>query len=102
MSAPPGNTSTYNQWTIGPVYYSALAMAETVSNGSQVLDITASSNLSTSSPAYVIYENGQPVRIAVINYVTDPTGANNVQFTFAIGGQVPSQVQVKYVSIPSM
>jgi hypothetical protein len=81
-------------------------MAETVSNGSQVLDITASANLSDQSPAYIIYENGQPVRIAVINYVTDPTGANDVQFTFAIGGQnlgqsngTPQQVQVKYASV---
>ena len=81
-------------------------MAETVSNGSQVLDITKSANLSDESPAYIIYENGQPVRIAVINYVTDPTGANDIQFTFSIGGQnlgqsngTPQQVQVKYAFI---
>ncbi|KAK2460443.1 hypothetical protein APHAL10511_007608 [Amanita phalloides] len=104
FTAPPGNLTSYAEWTVGPMYYSALAAAETFGNGSQVLDITTSANLSHSSPAYIIYEDGNPARIGVINYVTDPSGANDIQFTFAIGGQnvgqnnaTPQQVQVKYL-----
>jgi hypothetical protein len=98
--------SSYSQWTVGPGYYSALAMAETLGNGSQVLDISGAYNLSDESAAYVVYENNQPVRISVINYVTDPSGASDMQFTFSIGGSnfgqsnaTPAQVQVKYVPI---
>jgi len=81
-------------------------MAETLGNGSQVLDISGAYNLSNQSAAYVIYENNQAARIGVINYVTDSSGANDIQFTFSIGGSklgqsnaIPSQVQVKYVPI---
>jgi hypothetical protein len=98
--------SSYSEWTVGPGYYSALAMAETLGNGSQVLDISTAYNLSDASAAYVIYENNQPVRIGVINYVTDPSGASDIQFTFSVGGSnlgqsnaTPSQVQVKYVPL---
>ena len=79
-------------------------MAETLGNGSQVLDITTSANLSHLAPAYVIYEGQSPVRLALFNYVTDPSGANDVNFTFSIGGQpvnqnngTPAQVKAKYV-----
>jgi len=104
FTPPPGKMASYSQWTVGPVYYSALAMAETLGNGSQVLDISAASNLSDQSAAYAVYENNQAVRIGVINYVTDPSGASDIQFTFSIGGSnlgqsnaIPSQVQVKYL-----
>ncbi|KAF8624038.1 hypothetical protein AX15_006061 [Amanita polypyramis BW_CC] len=109
FTAPPTNQSSYLQWTVGSMYYSALAMAETLTNGSQVLDITSSANLNHQSPAYVIYENGQPSRIAVINYVSDPSGASDIQFTFSIGGQsvgqsngTPAQVKVKYLRASSV
>jgi hypothetical protein len=95
--------SSNSQWTVGPGYYSALAMAETLSNGSQVLDISGAYNLSDESAAYVIYEKNQPVRISVINYVTDPSGANDIQ---SIGGSnfgqsntTPALVRVKYILI---
>ncbi|KIL60021.1 glycoside hydrolase family 79 protein, partial [Amanita muscaria Koide BX008] len=104
FTSPPSNQSSYHQWTIGPIYYSALAMAETISNGSQVLDITNSSNLNNNAPAYVIYENGHPVRLALFNMVSDPSGASDIQFTFSIGGSnvnqnnaTPAQVKVKYL-----
>ena len=73
-------------------------MAETLSNGSQVLDITSSAKLNHQSPAYVIYENGNPARIALFNYVTDPSGSSNVNFTFSFDDQAPAQVKVKYVT----
>ncbi|KIL60002.1 glycoside hydrolase family 79 protein [Amanita muscaria Koide BX008] len=109
FTAPATNESSFRQWTIGPVYYSALVMAETLSNGSQVLDITTSANLNPQSPAYVIYEGGHPSRLALFNFVSDPSGAHDVQFTFSIGGQglgqangTPAQVKVKYLRAGSV
>jgi hypothetical protein len=73
-------------------------------NGSQILDITYGANLNPQSPAYVVYENGHLARLGLFNYVSDPSGAHDIQFTFSIGGQsvgqpngTPAQVKVKCV-----
>jgi hypothetical protein len=102
FTPPPTNQSTFHQWSVGPVYYAAVAMAEVLgpSNASQVLDLTQ--NLLT--PIYVIYENGTPTKLALFNFVTDSSGANDYTVTFSVGGgttgqpgATPSSVQVKYV-----
>lgn len=102
FTPPPTNQSSFHQWTIGPVYYAALAMAEVLgpSNVSRVLDLTQNQF----TPIYVIYEDGTPTKLALFNFVTDPSGANDYTVTFAVGGgptgqpgATPSSVQVKYV-----
>lgn len=73
------------------------------SNRSQIIDLGADfGNVFT--PAYAIYENGQPAKLALFNYITDPSGANDYTVSFAIGGSgvgqpnaTPSQVKVKLV-----
>lgn len=104
FTPPPTNQSTFHQWTIGPIYYSALVMAEVLgpSNASQVLDITQN----PFTPIYVIYQNGTPTKLALFNFVTDSSGANDWIATFAVGGgqtgqagATPTSVQVKYVPI---
>ena len=104
FTPPPTNQSAFRRWTIGPVYYSALVMAEALgpSNASRVLDLTQ--NMLT--PIYVIYENGTPTKLALFNFVTDPSGANDYTVTFAVGGGSTSQpgatpplVKVKYVTL---
>ncbi|KAG5722733.1 hypothetical protein E4T56_gene7377 [Termitomyces sp. T112] len=104
FTPPPTNQSTFHQWTIGPTYYSALVAAESIgpSNDTQVLDLGAN-NGNVYTPAYAFYENGDPVRVGIINYVTDPTGASDLQVQIAIGGsgigqpnQSPASVKVKY------
>lgn len=103
FTPPPTNQSAFRQWTVGPVYYSALVMAEALgpSNASRVLDLTQ--NLLT--PIYVIYENGTPTKLALFNFVTDPSGANDYMVTFAVGGgstnqpgATPLSVKVKCVT----
>ena len=54
------------------------------------------------TPAYAIYENGACARLALFNFVTDPTGASAYTATFSIGGgstgegnATPASVQVK-------
>ncbi|KAG6829523.1 hypothetical protein H0H87_011178 [Tephrocybe sp. NHM501043] len=103
FTSPPTNESTFHGWSVGPIYYSALIMAETLgaSNGSQVLDLNAN-GASLYTPAYAIYEGGNPVRVALFNFITDPSGASDLTVSIAIGGgdtgqqgATPAQVKVK-------
>ncbi|KAI6017864.1 glycoside hydrolase family 79 protein [Pisolithus marmoratus] len=104
FTPPVTNQSTFNQWTIGPIYYSALFVAEALgsSNRSQVLDLGMNGG-NEFTPGYAIYENGEPTRVALINFVSDPTGASDytASISFA-GGSTPAQVQVKYLSASSV
>lgn len=89
--------STFDQWTIGPVFYAAVILAEAfgTSGKAQITDLQLNGN-NMFTPGYAIYENGQLEKLALFNYVTDPTGATtysvNVSFS---GGSAPSQVSVK-------
>lgn len=105
FTPPPTNQSTFRQWTVGPVFYSALVMAEAMgpNNASQIVDLTSNTN----TPIYAIFENGAPTKVALFNFVTDPTGASTYTATISIGGgstgqnnATPSQAQVKYVLLP--
>ncbi|KAF5386537.1 hypothetical protein D9757_005918 [Collybiopsis confluens] len=107
---PPTNQSTFRQWTVGPVYYSALVIAEALgpSNVSQVLEVGTESQ-SAYTPNYVIYENGQPVRMVLINFLSDSSGNSNYTANIQIGGgqtgqsaSIPSQVKVKYLTASSV
>ena len=76
-------------------------MAEAMgsSNGTQVLDLFAN-NGSNYTPGYAFYENGNPVRLALFNFNSDPTGASNATATVTINNAdgspaTPSQVTVK-------
>jgi hypothetical protein len=78
------------------------------SNTSQVLDLAANAG-NQFTPAYAIYENGTPTRVALFNYVTDPSGNSAITASIAIGGGqtgqpngTPAQVKVKYVIFPSI
>jgi hypothetical protein len=104
FTSPPTNESSFHQWSVGPLYYSALAMAEAIgpSNNTQVLNYGVE-NLSSFTPIYGIYENGTPVRVAIMNYLDDPTGASNVSAVISIAGAtIPSSVQVKRLSADSV
>jgi len=85
-----------------------MAEALGASNGSQVLDLQANSD-DLHTPAYGIYENGNPVRVALFNFMTDATGASDYTANIAIGGgntgqtaATPSSVKVKYLRAPSV
>ena len=105
--APPTNQSTYRQWTIGPIYYSALVMAEALgpSNATQIVDLLPNGN-NIYTPAYSIYEGGTLARILLFNYVSDPSGASDLtvqlNLSGAGGSPGPTQVQVKYLQASSV
>ncbi|KAG9041074.1 hypothetical protein FS837_012768 [Tulasnella sp. UAMH 9824] len=62
--------------------------------GSQVMDLLLNGN-STLTPGYAVYKKGQPIKLALFNYITDPSGANDARFNFP--SSQPS-VRVKYFS----
>ncbi|KAG2065347.1 glycoside hydrolase family 79 protein [Suillus decipiens] len=103
FTPPVTNQSTFLQWTIGPIYYSALVVAEALgsSNVAQVLDLQANGG-NDFTPGYAIYENGQPVRVALTNFITDPSGNSDYTASISIGGTVPAQVKVKYLLADSV
>ncbi|KIO19625.1 hypothetical protein M407DRAFT_30738 [Tulasnella calospora MUT 4182] len=95
FTPPPNNQSTLRQWTTTPPYYSALIMSEvTEEEGSQVMDLLLGGN-STHTPGYAIYKSGTPIKLALFNYITDPSGANDAQFNFP---STQPSVRVKYFS----
>lgn len=80
-------------------------MAEVLgsSNQSQVLDLQANNGYEY-TPAFGIYENGNPVRVVLINFVSDPSGNSDLTVALSVGGgqtgqpsATPSSVQVKCV-----
>lgn len=102
--APPTNQSTFHQWTIGPIYYSAIVLAEAFgrTGNAQIIDLQANT-AAPLTPAYAIYENGVPSRVALFNYVTDPSGQSEINVGVQIpGGTVPQNVKVKYLASPSV
>lgn len=110
FTPPPTNQSSYHQWTIGSVFYSAIFIAEAFgpSGNAQIIDLQANTN-NMFTPAYAIYENGAPVRLVLFNYVSDPSGASDYTTTISIGGSAigqgnatPAQIQVKYLVAPSV
>ncbi|KAI0354195.1 glycoside hydrolase family 79 protein [Trametes cingulata] len=110
FTAAPTNESSFHEWTVGPIFYSVLAVAETLgsSNKSQIVDLNANSG-SLHTPGYAIYENGNLARLALINFMSDASGANDYTATISVGGGqtgqpngTPAQIKVKYLVAPSV
>ncbi|KAF8529719.1 glycoside hydrolase family 79 protein [Hysterangium stoloniferum] len=110
FTPPPGALVRKAQWTIGPMYYVALIVSEIFgsSNASRITDLFQNSN-NPFTPGYAIYENGNPMRVALFNFITDPSGASNYTAQISIGGgttgqqnATPSKVFVRYFTAPSV
>ena len=79
-----------------------LAEAFGTSNSAQIVDLQANGD-NIFTPAYAIYENGQLSKVALFNYITDPSGASTYTASLNFnGGSVPPQVSVKYLLAPSV
>ncbi|KAF4612358.1 hypothetical protein D9613_003768 [Agrocybe pediades] len=105
FTSPPTNQSQFNEWTIGPVYYSAIVLAEAFgkTNTSRIIDLWGNSG-SVYTPSYAIYENDVLSKVALFNFIDDRgTGAHHQQVTITIpNAGVPSTVKVKYLLADSI
>ncbi|VDC02964.1 unnamed protein product [Peniophora sp. CBMAI 1063] len=109
FTPPQTNQTAFRQWTVGPIYYSTLFLAETMgpSNKSQIVDLYTNNN-NPSTPAWAVYEDGTPTKVVLINYLDDPTGASTINVQIQVGGGTtgqaaasPSQVRVKLLTAES-
>ncbi|CEL63318.1 hypothetical protein RSOLAG1IB_05362 [Rhizoctonia solani AG-1 IB] len=89
FTLPPVNQPTTHR---GPVYYSALIVAELFgrSGEDRIMDLNAN-NGEEFTPGYVLYEDGKPTRVLLINYVDDPSGAHDIVARIQIGGRDTQQ-----------
>ena len=94
---------------MGPLFYSAVFVAEVMgqTNTTQLFDMNANGG-SDQTPAYAVFEDGRFSKMVLMNYMTDPSGANDYAATIYVGGSgwnepngVPASVQVKYLRAPS-
>ncbi len=70
-------------------------MAEVIgkSGKARVMDLNANEG-NVFTPAFAIYEDGVPVRVLIINFVTNPLGTNDINVNITADGASP-QVKVK-------
>ena len=85
-------------------------MAEAMgpSNKSQVVDLFANGN-NPSTPGWAIYEDGNPTKLVLINYLDPGQGQNDLTVSLSIGGgetgqpnATPGQVRVKRLTAGSV
>ena len=96
--APPTNLSLVEKWTVGPIMYSTLFMAEALgtSNTSRVVDLFAN-DANEFTPAYGIYERDSLARVALVNFMQEQNGVGAYSAAISVDGGVPAQVKVKCV-----
>ncbi|KAI1796295.1 glycoside hydrolase family 79 protein [Ganoderma leucocontextum] len=110
FTAAPTNESKIHEWTSGPIFYSSIFVAEALgrSGSARVKDLLPNGE-NDQTPAYAVYENGKLARMALINFMTDSSGANDYTATISVGGGnlnepngVPASVKVKYLLASSV
>ncbi|KAH8813538.1 hypothetical protein DL96DRAFT_1472740 [Flagelloscypha sp. PMI_526] len=90
---PPWNQTPFRQWTIGPVYYASLVIAEALfstSNTARVLELPSQSDLVS---VYAVYDTDvKPTKLVLINYMDDGQSDKGVvRVSFDIGGGLTGQ-----------
>lgn len=87
--------------------YGMLMVAEALgsSNASQVVDLYLN-NDNMYTPGYAIYENGEPSKVLLLNYMADSSGASDLIVNVVIGGgnfgalSNSAKVSVRYLAAP--
>ena len=67
-----------NTWTTNTNFYAMLAVTEALgkTGKARVADLGANGN-NMLTPAYVVYEDNQPVRVMLFNFMSDTTGGHD-------------------------
>ncbi|TEB33970.1 hypothetical protein FA13DRAFT_124465 [Coprinellus micaceus] len=99
--SPPTNQSSFNEWTVGSVFYSSLILAEVFGKSAtgRIIDLGAPS---PHTPAYAVYERDTLSKFVLFNMIDDPSGANNINAMVSVASGVPAQVRVKYLTADSV
>ena len=114
------------EWTTGSVYYSTLLVAELFgkSENSRIVDLTHTSSIAVTTttnynedgtsydttqsddmyhPSYLVYDGETPARIALFNFISDPSGASDSQVTLNFNNTAaPTSVSVRYLRAPEV
>lgn len=95
--------SSYSQWSVGSIYYASLVLAEAFgkTNTSRIVDLWGNSG-SLVTPQYAIYEKDILNKVALFNYMDDPTGASDLRVTLNVPTGVPGIIKVKYLDAKSV
>lgn len=104
FTPPPTTYSSLYQWTTGSVYYSTLVVAEIFgkSRNSRIVDLAAD-NANIYHPAYAVYEGDTPTRIVLFNFISDESGASNLDVTINLADNpIAGPVHVRYFSAASV
>ncbi|KAH9912958.1 hypothetical protein B0H21DRAFT_858786 [Amylocystis lapponica] len=94
---PPTNQSSFHQWTTGPIFYSVLAVAETLgtTGATQLIDLGANGG-NDYTPGYAEYEGGSLARVALFNYMTDPSGASGYIAKYLVAPSVGEKFNITW------
>ncbi|KZV91537.1 hypothetical protein EXIGLDRAFT_769782 [Exidia glandulosa HHB12029] len=97
---PPHNATAPFMWTVGPTMYAILLVAEALgqTGHARVADLGANAG-NQYTPGYVIYEDNQPARVVLLNYMSDTSGASD--YTAHISTSA-SEVKVRYLIAPQV
>ncbi|EJD02683.1 uncharacterized protein FOMMEDRAFT_156013 [Fomitiporia mediterranea MF3/22] len=105
FTPPTTNQTRFRQWTAGSTFYAALVVAEALgtTGTARVVDLFMNNN-SEITPGFVIFEDSEPARVVLMNFLTDTSGASNYTAYVSVGGKLagqpnatPASVQVKYL-----
>jgi hypothetical protein len=65
-----------------------------MTNTSRIVDLWGNAG-NVHTPSYAIYESDILNKVALFNFVSDPTGASTSQVSITIPGGMPATVKVK-------
>ncbi|KAH7103155.1 hypothetical protein BKA62DRAFT_69386 [Auriculariales sp. MPI-PUGE-AT-0066] len=98
--SPPWNSSAPFMWTVAPPFYAVLVSSEFIgSNGNTRIGDLKINNGDTYMAGYVLYENNQPVRVLLINFIDDPLGGHDYIARIQTNGA--TQASVRYLTAPN-
>ncbi|KAH7103137.1 hypothetical protein BKA62DRAFT_69091 [Auriculariales sp. MPI-PUGE-AT-0066] len=98
--SPPHNASAPFMWTVAPPFYAILIASEFIGpNGNTRVGDLKMNEENAFMAGYVLYENNQPVRVLLINFMDDPSGAHDLTVRLQTNGV--SQASVRYLSAPN-
>ncbi|KAG9126712.1 hypothetical protein FRC07_002297, partial [Ceratobasidium sp. 392] len=102
FTVPPGNQTSFQQWSVGSTFYSMLAISEAVgqSGKAQIADLQVGGANGIYTPAYTIVENNNPVKVALFNFVSDNSGTSDYEAVITVPAE-QAQVRVKYLRADS-